>query len=882
MKRMAYVLTVALGWAFLSSADGYISLTAQDPGGGSTSFTTGTRWSDGLYPHSDADYLVALGAGTDKVFRTPEGSTNSTFAGRSLTFGIVGGLAGWCNHKTVDGTVTYPDLRLANGRIADGQNGSAWMAGTFSVQAPETAPFRLTGAQNRTFTVIGPISGDVGTGLQISRTEGETGGSFWCRIWGTNTTYKGKWTIDGANIVGEFKSWALGDAPDTMMADAITLKNSGMLAGFSGSVLAPTNRGVTVDSTGGILHGYSVQTWTLDMPVTGAGAVTVDGSGSSKVVFKNVWTAGNITIKSGAGFGILTNATMSESVSITTDGQLGISDTHTGNRLITVNAGGEINPGGFSNIDSVTVSNAVFNGGGVVVDVNTSTGASDCLNLRGNTVVNTWPMTVRIGTDILPTQSSGVDRWAVMTIPTSIKTVTESDFTSTSSFANYAPMEIGFAVTTDADGIQTVYVVRQSSLVQLTKTNLSYTDATIWSDALAAHAGAMYLVRGSMLFRSVQKDNANYQDSFPGDGVILSGLNETASATVNPSLAELRIKCKSFTCTNLVMMAYSMITGGGSDSPQFLRGNITVTDDAVAGARANFGDESGRTFIIDAELNGKGAIRFVSYGNSKANFALTALNTNYTGYTQICGYRQVFAPTNFATLVISDELNLGTNPYAFSSYALSFWNMGKLMVTNDVTIDDANRGVAIDTNGGQIEVGADATLTVIEPLLFNANLTKLGAGTLAIGNTNRMSNGKTMYVKAGAFQPLVCEPVGGLNLNFASGAKFRIAKNPDDAALAQYGMVDGASYTIADTLNVEIDYGAEDTAAMSASFKVPLFCVTTSVADTLRDKIVITNPPNGHFTVSVIEETVTYANNSEYVRFSAVFKNRDGMLIELD
>jgi fibronectin-binding autotransporter adhesin len=62
-----------------------VTQTANDPGG-SSSFTSGTNWSDGLVPSSGKDYETA------KLIRTPSGGS-PTFAGNSLTIKSPGGLA---------------------------------------------------------------------------------------------------------------------------------------------------------------------------------------------------------------------------------------------------------------------------------------------------------------------------------------------------------------------------------------------------------------------------------------------------------------------------------------------------------------------------------------------------------------------------------------------------------------------------------------------------------------------------------------------------------------------------------------------------------------------------------------------------------------------
>ena len=69
MKRLM-IGSMTVVAALIGRAD-VVTLLENDAKG-SNSFATSGHWSDGLAPHEDADYLVALGgAETDGALRTP-------------------------------------------------------------------------------------------------------------------------------------------------------------------------------------------------------------------------------------------------------------------------------------------------------------------------------------------------------------------------------------------------------------------------------------------------------------------------------------------------------------------------------------------------------------------------------------------------------------------------------------------------------------------------------------------------------------------------------------------------------------------------------------------------------------------------------------------
>ena len=140
---------------FLLSGDGW----------GGQSFATTGNWSDGAAPHSDADYLVA-NLGNDRLWFPLRGDT--TFGGRSLAVGRLGGLSGQVRNIGWGNTITIGSLALNRGRwlVAVGGDAATGMtvAGSATVNAPASEPFvfaadALEETKPRFFTLASTLSG---------------------------------------------------------------------------------------------------------------------------------------------------------------------------------------------------------------------------------------------------------------------------------------------------------------------------------------------------------------------------------------------------------------------------------------------------------------------------------------------------------------------------------------------------------------------------------------------------------------------------------------------------------------------------------------------------------------------------------------------------
>ena len=871
MKRLvifSLAATALMGYAET------VSLTKGDSNATTTSFNGAGGWSDGLAPHDDADYLVALG--TSAVIRTPATSSKNyscTFQGNSLQLGEIGGTKGRLIHKSnTDCVITHNNLILANGQYAHGDGAKTCIInGTGAVISPESAPFQIQGSGSqgdRKFRFNVNFTGETGTMFEVSRTSGENSGRFLCYFGGDNTGYFGKMQANGDGIYLGFSSTkAVGGPLETFTPDAINLINKGVLsaADTDGVVIARENGGITADDSGCVLFVGNGATFkaTLQMPITG-GVMTKQGVGIA--IFDAAWNAGDLTVSAGS-FSFTQEATVGNACTVFTVGA-GATFSAYQSQLDgkTMSNNGAFNPAGIGTVGAVTlgtghtVSTLMFDVSGSDADSVTLTEADN---------VTTWPMPIGL------TGYGTASRYAVLQIPVSLKSVTVDDFTDVSVADPREQVTSSIAVETDDDtGIQTVYLCQSLPVINQIVNDKYFTDAAAWEDGQAAHASAAYVTYAKLLRTSGGTAN---DVTFPGESLYIYGNSGTR--------ADLRIKDKSLTVNDLRMGQKTIITAGAGSSgvtSQTLSGNVTIL--APNDMKANFATEANRTFTVAASLHGTGCACATSYSTTtRSHIYVTGDNTDFTGTWQIGDNERT--STGYPIMYISSKANIGGNPATRQAQGLYIYNYGVLSVQESLTLDDENRVVCF--NNGFVEVPEGKTLTITSETVWNDKATKTGAGTLALGNEKRTSNSKNMDIKAGYFKPLTVEAIGGLQLTFYTGSAYMVDKDPADELLGEFGLVDhnNSAITLADgveSLQVEIDFGD---ASPNGGFSVPLFSVNETAAAKIRGKITVANCPRS-YTVTIKEDVSNWTSTGsgtviEFQRFSAVFTDISGTIIML-
>lgn len=815
-RTLGCAAVFAFGLVSCASAD-YVTLTSIDTGG-TTSFTDGTRWSDGLAPSADKDYLVAVPNVNNTQIRTPDSfdaTKTFTFGGRSLTIGtrtgVVGdaNVAGYYLSKTINGTVVTPDLRLVNGVYWMGTDGKHYHNGTITVLSPEANPFLIEPDKSykRILYFGAAFKGAAGTGLKI--------GNGPCYLNGDNSEYLGQFLIcNGATVtIADVK--ALGGTRADYDADAIRL-DGGRLAYRVYAIQelgAKQNIGVFVTSKGGEI---GIEGWSLDFTadVTGSGALTRRDNTSSSLKCSGTWSNGGL-IHASPGYLNMANS----NVAFVADCSIVMS-----NGFLCANG-----------VASYTFTNrVVFAGGGVSGTCNVNadgTIAHSMLRFDGPLEIQ---QPIRLALYDFP---SGVytheTLFPIVEIPSSVCVVTASDFTPAfdRGAMNWCslPRNPEVVVTTAEDGLQTVCLRFDPVVYNSTSTNPSYFKTSgHWSDGQAAHAGADYVVRNYEV-RETSNEKVSVSYAFPGDSLSIRS-DMTAHGYV--------IKQTTATFPEIRVYNYSSISIGGrtgtTGETQTLKADRIVVNTTLTGYQGfSFQGSMNRLAVIDAPFVGGVCIEYTG-----CRYRPIADNSEYTGAVML----------DNASLEFSDEMNIGGNPASFNSSAIQMKAGTVLRPLASCTLDDSNRGLS--SSNGIVEVAADLELTTKLRMVMpgGASIKKTGAGAWLLGGSvTGTSPAGTVSIQEGTLRPIAADAVQNAHLSFADGAKFAIGSE-----IETLGLVAVKTFTIAGTtLPVTVALPAE----MPAVYTQPLFTVAAGNADDVAAKLAVAKPKG--YRVEILKTATT-------------------------
>ena len=801
---------------FSVQAQSVVTLTTTD-NSPFTSFTNSLHWSDSQFPHGDADYLVSNGL----MLRTPESSGSFTFAGRSLTLSNA-----YVNLKG-NGQITVNDLRTYSCRIANGINGSTSLYGTNTVYGTLSGYSRYSGSADRVTYIYSIL---LGSGeLSFDRTDGETAGSFYADLRGDNSAFLGGMRVVGPNVELRLADTnSLGGTLAEFRANALTLMSSGIVYAASSLTLdTHANRGITL-SNGGVIRMASPNVLTLSCPIAGNGGLTVKGDG--RVVFDAPFTyAGDTVIEGGtlclsSAFALPagTNALVMRSACRYLEG--------TGTVGNVIMEGGAINPATGTDTGMLTISNLTFNGGGLKYDFLPGA-TSDFVRVTGalsNALTTPIPVTLTAFV------TNECPAYPLLTAPNL------GDFT-TNDFALarlYPGLPDGYLEIRQTDGTNTLWFVQTHPVVLLTASDpggtTSYTNGTRWSDGALPTPDKDYWVAGAEL-RSV--DNGALATTFPGHSLTLTAGSH-------------KIKNLGVTINDFRLRGGTLYQGGGTTAA-FVAGTSTV--DAAVSSPFNFEIETSptetafRQLTVRSVMRGTGDIRFrytplsgYPYGGI---FVLAATNTAFVGGISVCGYKDV-------ELRISDERNLGANPSAFRADQLRLLTNGVLFATASLALDDANRGITLDS-GGVLRVETNDTLTVANPITGAGKLTLRGAGITVLSGTNTYWGG-TLVESNATLEVRSPWALGSNAVSVASNAVFRV---PLDAAALPLGVRLGGTtpLTVADTLRVAPEFASG--ASLAKAFNLPVFLLTQTTAFDTSAVTPVNTPPG--YTATVATRTVS-------------------------
>lgn len=209
----------------------------------------------------------------------------------------------------------------------------------------------------------------------------------------------------------------------------------------------------------------------------------------------------------------------------------------------------------------------------------------------------------------------------------------------------------------------------------------SFNAGTHWSDGLAPSGGKSY-------------ETYNFRLRTPADGTSRTFAGNSLTVSGGSITYKGNNSTTNFGNLNLRGNAEFIQAGSGTWT---VAGNMNVGDE-VSMIRAANGP-----ITLATNLSGSGDLLCVNN-----TVALTGSNSGFTG-------RTIVGDGRFSSLSIDSETRLGSNPGTFTADQLEF-NRGIFYTTNNLTIDDANRGLRIGTSAALFNVGPGSTLTLAVPV----------------------------------------------------------------------------------------------------------------------------------------------------------------------
>ena len=867
-------------------ADDYVRLTAEDTGDNS-SFIQSSRWSDKQLPHPDADYIVT----NNFLLRAPKAgnegsSTNHVFGGRSLTIGTLTseGRLGVRTRSTEKTTVN--NLIFVKGQLRQiVNNNDTRLHGAITVQSPSNTPFCIQSSADstRTIHIDATVSGAEGTGLLFT---GDNANSrCTTMLQSANTNYFGTLTIGGGsgNSLILNNSWAAGGEPSTYTPKGLVVKDGATLR-FNAEPFSYTNRGLYVESTGGVLYQVNIGTHVF-MPLAGEGTLTK--TGSAQTTFNGTWTGVTIDVQEGT-FAVQSDCPEpgEGAAVVISGGTFGLFGGTAPNLPITLNSG-YLSPWSAS-VGDLVVSNAVVNGGGVRIDY--ANGRYDTLTLDGDSTFTPSAFNVYLVSLQSP---SDTNRYPVLVVPESIGTLTEEMLT----FTGAQKDEYGFPACLKTEvvkenGVQTLYLSRTNGVVRLISDQSSsgnWNTASAWSDGIGLRAGVDFLIDATTCAASsgyfgARTQASSVEESFAGRSLTVRG-TDTKSARV-------LIKSGGLAGDDLRMGANGWICGSGSNDNsvnQYVTGTVTVASTSVRASPATFATLNDRTFEVRAELKGSGCVGIsatAERGDGRVRF--TRPNPEFTGKVVVkMNYPEDDGKQHGTVrLQITSEECLGAAPASLTADAVEVCPYAHLESVCDVTLDDPTRGLTFG-QAASFSVMSGTVFTVKTPLTLKGTLYKRGKGLLVLDADMTAAN-KGLRVLDGCVRVDRADTFWNFyRIRSNADTAFVFPAQPVNEDMGTYGLamgrndntgespfLDNDSESVNPSLPVQVDFG--DTPP-SGTVRVPICSILPTKADSLRGHIDVLTSLKG-FTCAVEEDSVTY-KNKQLTRFTAVFRPSGACII---
>lgn len=308
----------------------------------------------------------------------------------------------------------------------------------------------------------------------------------------------------------------------------------------------------------------------------------------------------------------------------------------------------------------------------------------------------------------------------------------------------------------------------------------SFNAGTNWNVAAAPAANNTYSTNGF----SLRTPANNTAHTFAGDSLTVPAATDGDSGIIFKGTAGTLV-----TIPNLILSGGRGLGNGNAPVTQTLGGNITITADTTIDCGSN------AIFSVSADLvSGTGSFSMVN-ANGATTLSTLRLSGNNVAWTGKLA-ATLADPTKRFVIEAASETNLGGNPPALTADQLTLGS-ATFRPLASFSIDDPNRGIRLDTNGGIFETATGIQLGIATPVSGPGALEKTGPGTLILSATNTHT-GPTL-ITAGTLLlsgTIATSP----SITIATGSTLDVLPRTDDTLAITSGQTLQGAGTIAGNL----------------------------------------------------------------------------------
>lgn len=845
------------------------------PGGSGESphaFNSPAEWIN----ESGETVMVSPSAGNDYVVdsgRVINCNETTTFAGKSLTIGHVGGSDGTFMHM-LETTATIGNFICENGLYRTWRRttvSTATVAGEMLVKSPRDNAFRIhathdAGKMAYVLNWNATISGAVGTGLFVGPHPHALESTPTVIINGNNVNYLGTFELSGTNSVVEIGSAsALGGPLGTFDPEALVLRNRVVLAPATASVTlaASDNRGICVKSNGACLRVDADRSFRIEWPFNGSGLVEKIGPGT--LTLASSWDS--------------VGSDRRESLVVSEGGvEFAEGFSNAAANPILVKDGTFV---GASAGEEVAVSGIDFEGSAMFrVSYDAGTQQSGILVLSdGLDVSRTYQVVT------CPDRKVKVP---FLKVPTAKGVLTSGNFKIADDLARFGSGDLPQAriLVEESDGYYVVSCETFDLVSQVETARDTYAypyryNVERWSDNKAPHDKADYEVVATNCWKGLASTGNPDEFVFAGGYLRLLGSEMDSAKKVDWLLSghsmEADVRTGNRVCVEVTAKK------SYDDNTFTLSGKLDARNTLTGGNGLVFkaNPAEGKdvvNFRIASRITGSGEISFQpKNANQTFNVFLDNSMNSFDG--PFFFYIPINLGGSKLTLAFGDAGCLGCNPRQDNAKMLLQSHAGaqiELHPTDDVQVALPNRKFVIYSGKVDVRVDDGKVFELSSPIEFNETSVtkKLGGGVWALAGTTTIPAGAspTLRVEEGYIRTDNARALVAIPVAIADGAGVAAKYRPGEAdEAAQYGMIvtDAAKFTVeGETLAVKVDVA--DAVGENGTIKVPVLTVPSAVANQIDAKRIVVSHNVTDRNVSIVKDSVTVGDTT-CVRYSAKF-----------